>query len=256
MPGREQPGHSLGRVSSTWYFLPLLGGVVFLGSAVQRMAGIGFGLVAASGLVLLVGPLDGVALANCAGIAISGVGLLATWRRVTLRAMLPLVGAAALTVPLGAMVARRLPEPVLLTAVGLLVTVAVLLLVRGVRVPALRGRGGAAVAGAASGFLNSSAGLGGPAVSLYAVNAGWTAREFVPNAQFYGLLVNLFSLTAKGLPQLAAPAWLLSGAALGAGLVVGHLLAARTPEHRTRQVILGLALGGGLVTATKGLLTL
>ncbi|MDK1474437.1 sulfite exporter TauE/SafE family protein [Streptomyces sp. 549] len=241
-------------MTSTWYFLPLLGGVVFLGSSVQRMVGIGFGLVAAPGLVLLVGPLDGVALANCAGIAISGVGLLATWRRVRLRSMVPLVAAAALTVPLGAHVARRLPEPVLLTAVGLLVTVAVLLLVRGVRVPALRGRGGAAAAGAASGFLNSSAGLGGPAVSLYAVNAGWTAREFLPNAQFYGLLVNLFSLAAKGVPHLPAPAWALSAAAMAVGLVAGHLLAARTPEHRARQVVLGLAMGGGLLTATKGLL--
>ncbi|MCX2969939.1 MULTISPECIES: sulfite exporter TauE/SafE family protein [Streptomyces] len=240
-------------MASSWAFLPLLGGIVLFGAAVQRMAGIGFGLVAAPFLVLLVGPVDGVVLANCAGVAISGLGLLVTWRGVRLRAMVPLVAAAALTVPLGAAVARSLPEPVLLTGLGALLSALVLLLLSGVRMPALRGTGGALAAGAASGFMNSSAGLGGPAVSLYAANAGWSAREFVPNAQFYGLLVNVFSIAAKGLPGLSRPTWLLWGAALGAGLLVGHRVAARTPERRTRQVIFTLALGGGLVTLGKGL---
>ncbi|GAA4679187.1 sulfite exporter TauE/SafE family protein [Streptomyces chumphonensis] len=236
-----------------WVFLLLLGGVVFSGAAVQRLAGIGFGLVAAPFLVLLVGPMDGVSTANCAGVAISGLGLLATWRGVRLRSMVPLVAAAAVTVPLGAVTARALPEPVLLTGMGALLSLLVLLLVRGVRLPALRGTAGAVTAGAASGFMNSSAGLGGPAVSLYAVNAGWSARAFVPNAQFYGLVVNVFSIAAKGPPALSGGAWLVAGATLGAGLVVGHLVAARTPEGRARRVILALALGGGLVTLAKGL---
>ncbi|NUT51563.1 MAG: sulfite exporter TauE/SafE family protein, partial [Saccharothrix sp.] len=127
-----------------------------------------------------------------------------------------------------------------------LIVVAVLLVVRGSRAPALRGTGGALVAGAASGFLNSSAGVGGPAVSLYAVNANWTVREFVPNAQFYGVMVNGFSVAVKGVPQLTTPAWLLAGAGVLVGAVIGKALGAR-------QVVLTLALGGGLTTLAKGL---
>ncbi|MER5647682.1 hypothetical protein [Streptosporangium sp. NPDC002524] len=41
---------------------------------------------------------------------------------------------------------------------------------------------GAVATGAASGFMDSAAGVGGPAVSLDAVNTGWTVREFVPSA--------------------------------------------------------------------------
>lgn len=167
--------------------------------------------------------------------------------------MLPLVIAAGCTVPVGALVAARLPAPVLLMGMGTLVSAAVLLVMRGVRVPALRGAKGALAAGAASGFMNSSAGVGGPAVSLYAVNAGWTVAEFVPNAQFYGVVVNAFSLTAKGLPQLTAPAWLLAGAGIAAGVVAGTALAERVPESRTRRIVLLLALAGGLATAGKGL---
>lgn len=238
---------------SSWPFLALLGGIVLLGASVQRLAGIGFGLLASPALVLLMGPVQGVALVNCAGVVIGIAGLATNWRQVRLSTMGPLVAAAALTVPLGAWLALRLPEPVLLTGFGTLVTVAVLLVIRGARVKALHGRGGAVAAGAASGFMNSAAGTGGPALSLYAVNAGWTAGEFVPNAQFYGLVVNLMSAAAKGLPQLDRPAWLLVAVTMGAGLVVGHLLAARTPERGARRIILGLALAGGVASAAKGL---
>ncbi|MFE0465007.1 TSUP family transporter [Kitasatospora sp. NPDC058965] len=228
--------------------------VVLVGASVQRMAGIGFALVSAPALALLLGASQGVVLSNCAAGAISAIGLATAWRQVRPKAMLPLVAAAACTVPAGAWVARRLPEPQLLAVTGALVTVAVLLVLRGARVPALRGRGGAAVAGAASGFMNSAAGVGGPAVSLYAVNAGWTVREFVPNAQFYGLLVNLFSIAAKGTPRLPGAAWLAVAAALAGGAVVGHRLADRVPEARARRVVLLLALGGGVTTLAKGLL--
>ncbi|MFE9423880.1 TSUP family transporter [Kitasatospora sp. NPDC006697] len=238
---------------SGWAGDLLLGGVVLAGASVQRMAGIGFALVTAPALALMLGAGQGVVLSNCAGGAISAIGLAATWRQVRPGAMLPLIAAAACSVPAGAWVAAQLPEPRLLAVMGTLVTVAVLLVLRGARVGALRGRGGAVAAGAASGFMNAAAGVGGPALSLYAVNAGWTVREFVPNAQFYGLTVNIFSLFAKGLPRLAGPAWLAVAAALALGAVIGHWAADRVPERRARTVVLLLALGGGITTLLKGL---
>jgi uncharacterized membrane protein YfcA len=230
----------------------LLGGIVLAGASVQRMAGIGFALVTAPALALLLGAGQGVVLSNTASAGISALGLAATWRLVRLRSMLPLIGAAACTVPLGAYVAARLPEPQLLAVMGALVTVAVLLVLCGARIASLRGTRGAVAAGAASGFMNSAAGVGGPALSLYAVNAGWTVREFVPNAQFYGLMVNLFSILAKGTPRLDGPAWLAVAAALAVGAVIGHWAADRVPERRARTVVLLLALAGGVTTLAKG----
>ncbi|MFB7126106.1 sulfite exporter TauE/SafE family protein [Kitasatospora sp. NPDC056273] len=230
----------------------VLGCTVLLGASVQRLAGIGFALVAAPVLVLLLGPGDGVTLSNLAAGAISAVGLLGSWRQVRLAAMLPLILAAACTVPAGVWVAATVPTPGLLVGIGALVTLASLLVLRGVRAAALRGVGGALVAGATSGFMNSAAGVGGPAVSLYAVNTGWTAREFLPNAQFYGVVVNAFSLAGKGLPALSGTAWWLVATALAGGAAIGRLLAARVPEARARLVVLGLALAGGLTTLIKG----
>jgi uncharacterized protein len=245
---REEPS-----VASGWAAALLLGGIILLGASVQRLVGIGFALVTVPALVLLLGPADGVVLANCGAGAISAFGLVGSWREVRLSAMAPLVAAAACTVPAGTWVAARLSEPALLVGMGVLVTVAVLLVMGGTRLPAMRGTRGALAAGAASGFMNSSAGVGGPAVSLYAINAGWSVREFVPNAQFYGVVVNAFSVATKDLPQLAAPLWLLVGAALAAGAVVGKALADRVPDGRARLIVLLLALGGGLTTLGKGL---
>jgi uncharacterized membrane protein YfcA len=248
---REEPS-----VTSAWTVDLLLAGVTLVGASVQRLAGIGFALVAAPALVLLLGPAEGVTFSNCASGAISAVGLAAGWRQVRIGSMLPLVLAAACTVPAGAWVAASLPAPTLLVCMGALVTAAVLLVMRGIRMPALRGTKGALAAGAASGFMNSSAGVGGPAVSLYAVNAGWTVREFVPSAQFHGVVVNLLSITAKGMPQLTTSAWLLAAAGIAAGGVIGHTLAARIPERPVRRIVLLLALFGGLATLGKGLVGL
>ncbi|OLZ64391.1 hypothetical protein AV521_35605 [Streptomyces sp. IMTB 2501] len=230
-----------------------LAAIVLLGASVQWLTGMGFALVAVPALVLLLGPADGVVLANCAAGAISVVGLAGGWRRVRPAAMVPLCLAAACTVPAGAWMTRQLPRPVLLLVMGALVTVAVLLVLRGARVPALRGGAGAVTAGALGGFMNAAAGVGGPPVSLYALNAGWTVREFVPNAQFYGVAVNAFSLAANGTPRLTGPQWAVTGAAMTIGALTGHTIAARIPERRARHLVLTLALAGGATAMTKGL---
>jgi uncharacterized membrane protein YfcA len=231
----------------------LLAATVLLGASVQWLTGMGFALVAVPALVLLLGPAQGVILANCAAGAISVVGLARGWRRVRPAAMVPLCLAAACTVPAGAWTTRQLPRPVLLLTMGALVTAAVLLVLRGTRVPALRGGTGAMTAGALGGFMNAAAGVGGPPVSLYALNAGWTVREFVPNAQFYGVAVNAFSIAANGAPRLTAPQWAVTAAAMTAGALIGNAISARVPERRARHLVLLLALAGGATTMTKGL---
>ncbi|WNE98358.1 TSUP family transporter [Streptomyces luomodiensis] len=239
---------------SGWYAQLLLGGIVMAGASVQWLTGMGFALLAVPALVLLLGPAQGVALTNCAAGVICAVGLAEDWRRVRLSAMVPMVVASACTVPAGTWVAAHLPEPVVLAGTGSLVTLAVLLVMCGANAPALGGLKGALAAGAAGGFMNSSAGVGGPPVSLYALNAGWTVREFVPNAQFYGVVVNTFSVAANGVPRLGAGVWGFAVAGLVVGAVIGKALATRVPERAARRLVLLLALAGGGSTLVKGVL--
>jgi len=231
----------------------LVGGIVVLGASVQWLTGMGFALIAVPALVLVLGPTQGVVLANCAAGAISIIGLTTGWRQVKLGEMIPLVIASACTVPAGSWVAARLPEPVLLAVVGILVTAAVVLMMGGARISSLRGTTGAVTAGALGGLMNSAAGVGGPPYSLYALNAGWPMREFVPNAQFYGIMVNVFSVAANGVPKLSGTAWTVATAALATGALIGRALGPRVPEQWIRRLILALALAGGISVLVKGL---
>jgi uncharacterized membrane protein YfcA len=233
--------------------LLLLGGVVLLGAFVQWLTGMGFALVSVPALVMVLGPVDGVSFANCAAGLVCVLGLSRGWRHVRLQAMVPLVIAAACTAPLGAWFAHILPAPVLLLVMGVLVTATAGMLLSGLRVRALKGLGGALTAGATGGFMNTAAGLGGPPVSLYAVNANWTIREFVPNALFYGALVNVFSLITRGVPPLTGHEWLVAAGALLLGAGLGAVLAGRIPDRTARLLVLLLAVAGGVTTAFKGL---
>ncbi|NEB00512.1 sulfite exporter TauE/SafE family protein [Streptomyces sp. SID13726] len=231
----------------------MLAGIVLLGSSVQWLTGMGFALVAVPALVLLLGPAEGVVLANCASGAICCAGLAGGLRQVRLTAMVPLCAAAACTVPAGTWLTRQLPESWLMLTMGALVTGAVLLVLRGARATALHGTKGAVAAGAVGGFMNSAAGVGGPPMSLYALNAGWTVREFVPNAMFYGVVVNAFSVASNGLPTLTGTQWALVAAAMTAGALAGRALASRIPEKQARLLVLLLALTGGITAVGKGL---
>ncbi|WP_338698087.1 hypothetical protein V2W30_18900 [Streptomyces sp. Q6] len=101
--------------------------------------------------------------------------------------------------------------------------------------------------------MNAAAGVGGPPMSLYGVNAGWSMREFVPNAQFYGVVVNVVSIAAGGLPGLDRGTWWAAGGALVVGGLAGWGLSGRVPDRGLRGMVLGLALVGGCVAVAKGL---
>lgn len=90
---------------------------------------------------------------------------------------------------------------------------------------------------------------------LYAVSTGWDQRRFVATFQFYSIFVNLASLLAKGgLPKVSTEALALSFVALAVGLVGGELLAKRVDGTVARNLAIGLALIGSVVTVVKGAL--
>ena len=114
---------------------------------------------------------------------------------------------ALVAIPFGAYVARQTSSrPPHRCIIGLLVIVALGAVVLSERARVLRGTGGAVAAGGASGFMNVTAGVGGPAIVLYAVSTAWEHRKFVATFQFYSIFTNLGSLAAKGgLPHVAPP---------------------------------------------------
>ena len=240
-------------MSTELLFLPM---GVALGAVTQRVTGVGFALVAAPLLVLVAGPFDGVILANLLSLVVCIVVLARTWRDVDWGRGILLVVPALLAIPLGAYVARTVPGPVLLLVIGSVVLVALALGQLSARARILHGTGGAITAGAASGFMNVTAGVGGPAIVLYAVSTRWEHRRFVATFQLYAALVNTASLLSKGRPHLGASAIVLSLLALAVGLAAGELVSRRVSAAQARRLVVLLAMAGALATVVKGLLAL
>jgi uncharacterized membrane protein YfcA len=236
--------------------LVLLALGVLAGALTQRITGIGFALVCAPLLVLVAGPFEGVVLSNLLGLTVSVVVFVTLWRDTQWRKGVLLAIPALVTIPLGAWVARTLPPAPLMVIVGVTVILALSAVLLSERARVLHGTTGAVVAGGASGFMNVTAGVGGPAIVLYAVSTAWEHRAFVATFQFYSIVVNLASLAAKGgLPQVPPIALAVSFGALAVGLVLGELLSRRVDHELARRLAIALALAGASFTVVKGVLS-
>ncbi len=236
---------------------------VLVGALAQRITGMGFALIAAPALVILLGPFDGVVLVNLCAVLSSLLILPRVWKLVDWTRFGWLVVPALVGTVVGALVAARLPGPVLQLGVGVLVVVALtvsLLVTRTDHVAT--GRSPAIIAGAASGFMNASAGVGGPALSVYAVATRWPQAGFAATAQPYFVVIGVASLVGKlgatgwVLPELEPGAWPLVIGALLVGLGLGELLHKRIPHHAARIAVIVIAYAGGVAAMVDGALEL
>lgn len=236
--------------------LLLVAAGVFLGAAMQRVTGLGFGLVSGPVLVLALGAFTGVVLANLMSLVVNLVLLALLWRQVLWRRTALLAAPALLMVAVGALVVRALPGPVLSLAVGLTVLLALVVVLVSRRARVLHGNRGAVIAGAASGFMNATAAVGGPAVTVYAISTGWRGRGFVASLQLYFAVINAAALVAKGLPSLPPATWLAAGLGLLVGSAAGHLLSRRASFEQAFPVVVGLALVASSATVVRSVLEL
>ncbi len=226
---------------------------VLVGTLAQSVSGIGFSLVCGPLLVAALGPDDGVRLAVLLSLVLNAALLVRLWRDVDVRTTLLLLAPAALTTPLWAVLARRLPERAGAAAAGAVVLLGVAVLASGVRWPAARGRAGAIAAGTIGALTNVLASVAGPAVALWAANAEWPQRVQRASLQALFLGVNCVALPSLGAPRVSAG--LLAGClvALAGGVLLGMPLSHRIGETAARRTTLALAGAGGAVVLVRAL---
>ncbi|MDQ3946780.1 MAG: sulfite exporter TauE/SafE family protein, partial [Actinomycetota bacterium] len=200
---------------------------VALGAVAQSATGFGFSLVSAPFLIAAYRAPTGVRLNLVFSLVINLALLAREHRRVDLRAAgLLLVPATVVTVPVALAVRRSQPGPMTVMA-GLMCLAGVAALARGRQFRGMSGLAGTAAAGAVSGGMNAAAGISGPPVVLFAINARWPLERARPTMQLF-----FFGLNAVTLASLGWPDRLPLGVVIGfaAGVVAGALLAGRLPE--------------------------
>lgn len=235
---------------------------VFFGATSQRITGMGFALVAAPFLVILLGPIGGVLIANLCGALSSSLILTRVWKQVEWRKVALLIPTAFLGIATGILVSKVVPSAWLEISVGLIVFVSLSasLLVRSRRQidgPVLLGS-----AGYASGFMSYTAGVGGPAVSIYAVLSNWQQIKFAATVQPYFFVTGMTSLLGKvffidgSVPNLSWWLWLAIGAALFSGVAAGDIASKHVKPSHARAALITVAYIGSVLTIVKGLVTL
>ena len=236
---------------------------VVVGALSQRITGMGFALVASPLVVILLGPFDGVLVVNLCGVVSASLIIPRVWRHIEWRTFAWLAISAVIAIVPGSLLVTRLPGAVMQLGVGVLVIVALTatLLIRHAEhiVPA---RPAAIVAGAASGFMNTAAGVGGPALSIYAVIMRWPQVNFAATLQPYFVVVGTASLVTKAifsggkLPELDALSWIIIVASLLVGLTLGEVLNRHISHRAARIAVIIVAYVGGTIAVIDGALSL
>ena len=243
--------------------LALIALSVVIGAVSQRITGMGFALVASPLVVILLGPFDGVLVVNLLGVLSAALIIPRVWRHIEWRTLAWLSIPAVVAIVPGSLLVTRLPGAVMQLGVGILVIVALTatLLIRRAKhiVPA---RPAAIVAGAASGFMNTAAGVGGPAISIYAVIMRWPQVNFAATLQPYFVIVGTASLVTKAvfsggqIPELDAVSWIVIVSSLLAGLGLGEVLNKHVSHRVARIAVIIVAYIGGTVAVIDGALGL
>ena len=238
-----------------------VGIAVAVGACLQRISGMGVGLIAAPVLSLLLGPVDGVLLVNLLAVINAATNTLGMRADVDWKKVAPIALALVVGVVPGTWVVANAPTNVLLVLVGALLLLALSVVTLGKRyVPRVEGVVPAALSGAVGGFMNTLAGVAGPAITVYAEAARWPQRVYAATLQPIFLVGGTLSFTVKVVTGAAdvtgiEPAlWVATLAALAVGIGAGKRLAPHVPPTTAHRIALGLAFAGGVTALVRGLL--
>lgn len=235
---------------------------VFVGGALQRISGMGLGLVVAPSATVLLGPVAGVTISNIAAIvgALLILGALrhdVDWRRYLRLAPLIAVGSV-----LGAFAVSAIRIAWLDIVVGSLVLLALggLLAMRRATRLSIPGLGSGA--GLAAGFMNTTSGVAAPAMTAYALATRWEQRSFAATLQPIFLTANVLALgtklafgTATG-GAIDVTWWLVPALAAAAAVAVGvgTWLARYISAVTARRIAIAIALIGAVAALVRGIL--
>ncbi|MDO5495287.1 MAG: sulfite exporter TauE/SafE family protein [bacterium] len=242
-------------------FWIIAGVAVLIGVILQRLSGMGTGLVVAPTLAALFGGAIGVLMSNMTAIVSSALILYAIRGRVAWRRGAVIVAWAIPGAVLGAVLVQVVPTAWLTIFVGVVVLIALALTfarphVREIHSPLLT-----AAAGATGGFFNTASGQAAPALLMYARFTRWEQREFAATLQLIFLGMNILSVGFKSIGMTVAslpPVWVIPAVVVlvVVGVAIGSRLERRVSPAAARRLAVGLAVLGAGLAIVRGVLAL
>lgn len=238
---------------------------VFIGAVLQRITGMGVGLVAGPVLSVALGPTAGVTVVNGLSVVNAANNAWSVRARTDWRKFSYLVAGLLLGSLPAVFVVQALDGPWLLLTVGLLVIVALTVTMfdtERLRVSD-RSRVAMVVAGAAGGFMSTMVGIAAPAFTVYSRVTRWDYRDFVATLHPVILIANSLSFILKmaffgGVDVGGLPVWIwaLALVAIFTGAWFGDRLNDRMSSAGMRKLATLLAFAGATTLFVEGLVEL
>ncbi|NLT29351.1 MAG: sulfite exporter TauE/SafE family protein [Propionibacterium sp.] len=229
---------------------------VLCGAIAQRVTGLGFALVSSPFLVMALGPIEGVVVANLCGVGSGLFSLWFTWRLIDLRRTMRIVAALLVGFAPGMVVIRVVPPDWLAVLVASIVLIALL-----VTLTVRPGRTKdswvlSSAAGLASGFMGVTASVGGPPLAIYGRLTAWDNREFAAAMQAVTPFILIAVVTAPSFPSFAVSGWVTLAVALIAGVIIGNQIAPHVSNRLAGRLVMTVAMVGTLLALGRAILGL
>ena len=246
-------------VVSVWA-LALILVTVLVGALMQRVSGMGLGLIGVPVLALIVGPVAGVLIINVLATVNAIFQAISVrenidWKKFWLIGPVMAVGALP-----GAWVVHNTPPGPLQALVGALVLAGLLVTTYMPNQMRVDGPQYAMAAGVAGGFMNTLAGIAGPSITVYAQATRWPQRTFAATLQPLFFVSGAMSLAFKEITAeesifTTTPVflWPLGIVALLGGIALGTRISRCISAPRARRLALVLAATGAATILVRGI---
>lgn len=228
--------------------------VIGFGAAfVQRVSGFGLGIFAMLFLPFLMGDTAAAAAVSCLWSCVTSVYNAIKYRKnIRFRLLLPLICAAAVTIPVAVACSKLVPGNTMTLLLGIvLILLSLYFLLFSEKIHIRPSVFGGILAGGLGGTLNGLFSTGGPPVVLY-LSAAADKMTYFASIQCYFALTNIYATGMRTASGIITPSILLCcaiglvGCLLGDG--VGRLVFNRLDAKRFKQIIyIGMILSGVLM---------
>lgn len=234
---------------------------VVVGACLQRVSGMGLGLVGGPILMLMLGPVEGIMVINV--LAVINAALITVnvrdsvdWKKFGAIASVMVFG----SIP-GALLIRSVETGPLLVIAGGALLVALAVVTYGKKyVPRLDGVGPMLSAGVLGGFTNTLAGIAGPVITVYAQAARWEHKVYAATLQpifMVGGFISVMTKLLAGAGSFAHTSWVVWPAGIAGmfvGIWLGIVLAKRIPRDKAHKLSLTVASAGAAVAMIRGIM--
>ncbi|KPV41796.1 sulfite exporter TauE/SafE family protein [Alicyclobacillus ferrooxydans] len=222
--------------------------VVFLGALTRTTFGFGEAVVSMPLLTLLPVHLHtAIALMGLVGLTVALLAVSTGWRHINQRALIPLVCAALVGIPVGLLLVSRVPTQIMTGLLSLaLMAYGIYSLTRHLFISTDQGDKlqhtlWGLLFGLASGVFGSAYNLNGVPVAVYGSLRGWNPQAFRSTMQAYFFISGALIVTGQGINGMwnanLFTLYLFSLPAMFAGILIGTALHRKIPTAKFQRYV-------------------